>query len=101
MSSDPQVERCLGSIRELSSALSTELRALSPEAWDRLSNCAPWRVRDLVAHIVVSGEGFAASIRQGLAGSTEQSISHHDRDRRDRSSSPRPGRPTRRASLTP
>ena len=82
MSSDPQVERCLGSIRELSSALSDDLRALSPEAWDGPTNCAPWRVRDLVAHIVVSGEGFAASIRQGLAGSTEQSISHEERDRR-------------------
>jgi len=82
MSSDPQVERCLSSLRELSSALSTELRALSPEAWDRLSNCAPWHVKDLVAHIIVSGEGFAASIRQGLEGSVEQSISHHERDRR-------------------
>lgn len=82
MSSDPQVERCLSSIRELSSALSGELRALSPEAWDGPTNCAPWRVRDLAAHIVTSGEGFAASIRQGLAGSTEQSISHEERDRR-------------------
>ena len=70
MSSDPQVERCLSSIRELSSALSAELRALSPEAWDRVSNCAPWRVADLVAHIIVSGEGFAASIEGGLAGTT-------------------------------
>lgn len=82
MSSDPQVERCLGSIRELSSALSTELRALSPEAWEGPTNCAPWRVKDLVSHIIVSGEGFAASIRQGLAGSVDQSISHHERDRR-------------------
>jgi uncharacterized protein (TIGR03083 family) len=56
--------------------------ALSPEAWDSLTNCAPWRVRDLVAHIVSSGEGFAASIRQALKGSVEQSISHEARDRR-------------------
>ena len=82
MSTDPQVERCLSSIRELSSALSGELRALTPDDWAGPTNCAPWRVRDLVAHIVVSGEGFAASIRQGLAGSTEQSISHAERDRR-------------------
>jgi uncharacterized protein (TIGR03083 family) len=82
MSSDPQVERCLSSIRELSSALSNELRALSPEAWDAPTNCAPWQVCDLVAHIVVSGEGFAASIRQGLNGSVEQTISHEQRDRR-------------------
>ena len=82
MSIDPQVERCLGSIRELSSALSGELRELSPQAWEGPTNCAPWRVKDLVAHIIVSGEGFAASIRQGLAGSVEQSISHEERDRR-------------------
>jgi uncharacterized protein (TIGR03083 family) len=82
MSSDPQVERCLISLRELSSALSNELRTMSPEAWDGPTNCAPWQVKDLVSHIIVSGEGFAASIRQGLAGSVEQSISHHDRDRR-------------------
>jgi uncharacterized protein (TIGR03083 family) len=82
MSIDPQVERCLSSIRELSSALSEELRALSLEAWDGPTNCAPWRLRDLVAHIVTSGEGFAASIRQGLAGSVQPSISHEERDRR-------------------
>jgi uncharacterized protein (TIGR03083 family) len=82
MSSDPQVERCLSAIRTLSSALSSELNALTPAAWDGPTNCAPWKVRDLVAHIVVSGEGFAASIRQGLAGSVEQSISHEERDRR-------------------
>jgi uncharacterized protein (TIGR03083 family) len=82
MSSDPQVERCLSSIRELSGALSRDVAALSAEEWDRVSNCAPWRVRDLVAHIVSSGEGFAASIRQALQGSQEQSISHSERDRR-------------------
>ena len=82
MSSDPQVERCLSSLRELSSALSNELRALSPAAWDGPTNCAPWRVKDLVSHIIISGEGFAASIRQGLKGSVEQSISHHERDQR-------------------
>src|ERR1044072_1909099 len=62
MSSDPQVERCLSSIRELSGALSRDVAGLSAEQWDTVTNCAPWRVRDLVAHIVSSGEGFAASI---------------------------------------
>ena len=82
MSSDPEVERCLSSIRELSGALSRDVAALSADEWDRVSNCAPWRVRDLVAHIVSSGEGFAASIEQALQGSVEQSISHAQRDRR-------------------
>jgi uncharacterized protein (TIGR03083 family) len=82
MSSDPQVERCLTAIREVSSQIGDELRALTPEAWDGPTNCAPWRVRDIAAHLVSSGEGFAASIRQALRGSTEQSISHEERDRR-------------------
>ena len=80
MSSDPQVERCLSSIRELSSALSAEVRALPPESWDRVSNCAPWRVGDLVAHIIVSGEGFAASVEGGLAGTTVERIDRRDRE---------------------
>lgn len=82
MSSDPEVNRCLNVIRELLDGLRAELAALPPEAWDVETNCAPWRVRDLVAHIVVSGEGFAASIRQGLAGSVEPSISHGAREQR-------------------
>jgi uncharacterized protein (TIGR03083 family) len=82
MSSDPEVERCLSAIRELSGALSRDVASLSADEWDRVTNCAPWRVRDLVAHIVSSGEGFAASIREALKGSQKQAISHAERDRR-------------------
>jgi uncharacterized protein (TIGR03083 family) len=82
MSTDPHVARCLSSIRELSDALVRDLLALSPEAWDGPTNCAPWRVRDLAAHVVTSGEGFVASIRQGLAGSVEPSVSTDERHRR-------------------
>ena len=82
MLTDPHVERCLSSIRALSEGLASDLLALSPEAWDGPTNCPPWRVRDLVAHVVVSGEGFAASIRQGLAGSVEPSVSSDERQRR-------------------
>jgi uncharacterized protein (TIGR03083 family) len=82
MSTDPEVARCLSFNRDLSDALVTDLLALSPAAWDGPTNCAPWRVRDLVAHVIVSGEGFAASIRQGLAGSVELSVSTAERERR-------------------
>jgi uncharacterized protein (TIGR03083 family) len=74
--------RCLSSIRELSDALVTDLLALSPEAWDGPTNCAPWRVRDLAVHIVSSGEGFVANIRQGLAGSVSPGVSDEERHRR-------------------
>jgi uncharacterized protein (TIGR03083 family) len=79
---DPHVARCLGSIRTLSDELVTELRALKPEALDGPTNCAPWRVRDLAAHVVSSGEGFVASIRQGLAGSVEPTLSNEARHHR-------------------
>jgi uncharacterized protein (TIGR03083 family) len=82
MSSDPEVNRCLSLIRSLLDGLRAELADLPPEGWDAETNCPPWRVRDLVAHIVVSGEGFAASIRQGLAGSVEPSIGHAEREAR-------------------
>jgi len=69
-------------IRELLESLAAELAALPAAGCDAETNCPPWRVRDLVAHIIVSGEGFAASIRQGLAGSVEQSMGHEERERR-------------------
>ncbi len=79
---DRQVARCLGSIRTVSDELVTDLRALKPEAWDGPTNCPPWRVRDLAAHVVSSGEGFVASIRQGLAGSVEPTLSNEARHHR-------------------
>jgi uncharacterized protein (TIGR03083 family) len=82
MSTDPQTERCLTSIRELSDALARDLLAISPEAWNGPTNCAPWRVHDLAAHVVGSGEGFVESIRQGLAGSLQPSVSNEARHRR-------------------
>ena len=82
MSSDPGVTQCLAAIRTLLDGLRAELAGMPPEGWTAETNCPPWLVRDLVAHIIVSGEGFAASIRQGLAGSVESSISHAEREQR-------------------
>ena len=58
-------------IDQLSGRLNGEILALPAGEWDRVTNCAPWRVRDLAAHVVSSGEGFALSVRRGLAGSAE------------------------------
>lgn len=82
MSSDPEVNQCLTEIRALLDGLRAELAGMPPEAWAAETNCPPWLVRDLIAHIIVSGEGFAASIQQGLAGSVEPSISHEQREHR-------------------
>ena len=82
MSSDPEVDRCLGAIREQARALADEVTALSPEAWDGPTNCAPWRVRDLVAHVVASGEGFKMAVERGLVGQTDPPQTAEGREHR-------------------
>lgn len=79
---DAQVARCLSSLRALSHELVNELRTIRAAAWDGPTNCAPWHVRDLAAHVVSSGEGFVASIHQGLAGSVEPTLSNEERHHR-------------------
>lgn len=71
MSSDPEVERCLRAIREQARSLADDVTALSPEACNGPTNCPPWRVRDLVAHVVASGEGFKLAVERGLVGITD------------------------------
>jgi len=70
-SNDVDVERCLQAIRALSGSIARQVRALSPEQWTTITNCPPWQVRDLVTHLVTSGEGFAQSIERGLSGTVE------------------------------
>jgi uncharacterized protein (TIGR03083 family) len=65
------VERCLVLLQELSDSLASDLLTLTPEVWEGPTNCPPWRVRDLAAHVVVSGAGFVDNVRRGLAGSAE------------------------------
>jgi uncharacterized protein (TIGR03083 family) len=79
---DRPVDRCLALIQELSDALGVQLLALSPGALDGPSNCPPWRVRDLAAHVVSSGEGFVQNVRRGLAGSAEPSTNTEASQRR-------------------
>jgi uncharacterized protein (TIGR03083 family) len=73
------VDRCLGLLQELSDSLANDLLTLSPEVWEKPTNCPPWRVRDLVAHVVVSGAGFVDNVRRGLAGSAEPGLNNQRR----------------------
>jgi len=82
MSPDAGVPRCLSSIRELADALAAELERLAPEEWDRPTNCPPWLVRNLAAHVVTSGEIFVGAVRRGLAGSVEPDADPDARARR-------------------
>jgi uncharacterized protein (TIGR03083 family) len=83
VSIDLQVAGCLRAIATLSGELENDVRALSAAAWDGPTNCDPWRVRHLAAHVVSSGEGFVASIRRGLAGSVEPAPSQEARHHRE------------------
>ena len=65
------VTQTLTHIREVSSGLATEIATLPAATWQGPTNCPPWTVADLCTHMVTSGQGFVASIRNGLAGSVE------------------------------
>lgn len=81
MSKSPDVQRCLAALVELSAECVALLDDLPLAAWDGQTNCPPWRVRELAAHMVSSGEGFVTSIRNGLAGSVAPPAAA-ERDRR-------------------
>jgi uncharacterized protein (TIGR03083 family) len=79
---DSAVPCQLAWIAELSGTMSSEILALSSDEWDTVTNCAPWRVRELAAHVVTGGEAFALSVRRGLAGSAEPGAPAEARRRR-------------------
>ena len=68
------VNELLATLRTQSIALGRDVRPISKADWDSVSNCAPWRVRDLATHIVGSGEGFVDAITAGLSGSVEPNV---------------------------
>jgi uncharacterized protein (TIGR03083 family) len=80
---DAHVAQCLAALRQRSDELARLIAALSPAEWDGETNCPPWRIHDLAAHLVSSGEGFLMNIQRGLSGTVE----------------PGPGRPERQAQL--
>jgi uncharacterized protein (TIGR03083 family) len=82
MSTDTKLESYLTSIREISDALAEYIVTLSVGQWDAPTNCGPWKVHDLSAHVVNGAEGFITSIRQGLAGSAEPILASEDVRRR-------------------
>jgi uncharacterized protein (TIGR03083 family) len=45
------------------------LAGLSREQWDRDTLCHPWRVRDVVGHLIVAGTSTPASFFKSFAGS--------------------------------
>ncbi len=80
MLSRSDVERCLSYIRELSAALSAEVRSLSTAAWAGPTNCPPWQVRDIVvasepAVVAAALDGVTDSFERVLGGLDEAGLS--------------------------
>jgi uncharacterized protein (TIGR03083 family) len=71
VANDAELEAGLRAIRASSDALIAAVASLSPAELDAPSNCPPWTVRGLVVHLIIGGAGFVASVRAGLAGSSE------------------------------
>ena len=82
MAADPDVDQSLRLIRETTRRMRADLAALPPQAWDGPTNCPPWLVRELVAHVVTSGESFRGSVERGLAGDTSPPPPEEGRERR-------------------
>ena len=56
-----------------SERLAYYLAALPEEAWSMPSACAPWEVRDVVAHLIDSANAYIDWITRGLQGDTSAS----------------------------
>lgn len=80
-SGDP-VDQSLRYVRAISERLRDDLVVLPPAGWDAPTNCPPWPVRRLVAHVVSSGEAFRLSVERGVAGVTEPPLTEEERARR-------------------
>lgn len=82
MAAHPEVDEALGHIREVTGGLRERLSGLPADAWQASTNCPPWKVRDLVGHVISSGETFRMSVERGVAGNLEPAIPEAERERR-------------------
>ncbi|HZU06539.1 MAG TPA: maleylpyruvate isomerase family mycothiol-dependent enzyme [Chloroflexota bacterium] len=78
-SADARVVEGLRLLRRESEALLAELRALAPADWERPSNCPPWDMRTLVAHVATGAEFHRSSVERGLAGIHTPAASREER----------------------
>ena len=82
MAAHAQVDQSLRHIRAITRRLRDDLAGLPPSAWDAPTNCPPWRVRDLVAHVVNGAESFRLNVERGVAGLPEPGQTEDERARR-------------------
>jgi uncharacterized protein (TIGR03083 family) len=63
-------------------AFVAELAALSPAEWEQPTNCPPWKVRTLAAHVARQVESYIGNIEPGLRGEAVQPESREKRTNR-------------------
>ena len=68
MSGDARVDAALRRTRAASDALCLELAELPEADWERVTPCAPWTARQLLAHVARAGESYLYYISRGLQG---------------------------------
>ena len=82
MTGDARAEEGLRRLRAESDAFCAELEALTTEDWERPTNCPPWTVRVLVAHVVRGAESFLTSVERGLRGDLEPAMTREQKTAR-------------------
>jgi uncharacterized protein (TIGR03083 family) len=81
MAAHPDVDTCLRLTRPLTERLRADLASLPADAWDRPSNCDPWPVRQLVAHVVGNADFVRTNVERGVAGTLEPAVTPEERAR--------------------
>ncbi|MFN0070752.1 MAG: maleylpyruvate isomerase family mycothiol-dependent enzyme [Chloroflexota bacterium] len=86
MASDREARRDQGLTLQdaLTAEISATAESLSAEDWSRATNCPPWAVRDIVAHLTRGAETFAAMVDTGLRGERTFAVSVEAREQRQR-----------------
>ncbi len=79
MAAHPEVEQSLRYLADLTARVHAELAALPAESWDAPSNCPPWPVRRLAAHLVENALFVQENVEHGVAGRTEPAVTREAR----------------------
>ncbi|HLI25991.1 MAG TPA: maleylpyruvate isomerase family mycothiol-dependent enzyme [Chloroflexota bacterium] len=79
MAAHPDVTESLRLLADLTARVRAELAALPAAAWDAPSNCPPWPVRRLAAHLVENALFVRENVERGVAGSQEPAVTREER----------------------
>jgi uncharacterized protein (TIGR03083 family) len=82
MAADEQIRVGLGYVREQTDRFVHELQAMGEDAWRGATNCPPWDVQTLAAHVARSAESFTTALERGRRGILEPALSKDARLKR-------------------